>query len=142
MFLRRRAACWLLLFAAPAFAQRGARNEKPVHIKTAGELQDALSRVDKLFAAEYAQDNLASVTAGIISGPNLVWTKSYGLADLGNQVSANKDSTYRIGSITKQFTAVMLLQLVAAGKVHLADPVAKFYPEIGNISNAYAYAPP
>jgi len=114
----------------------------PAHIKTAAELAPAIARVDQLFASEYAKDNLASVTAGIISGPDLVWTKSYGLADIENKTPATKDSEYRIGSITKQFTAVMLLQLVAQGKVHLSDPVEKYYPDIRNVANAFPHAPP
>jgi CubicO group peptidase (beta-lactamase class C family) len=40
---------------------------------------------------------------------------------------------YRIGSITKPFTAVMLLQLVEARKVHLSDPVEQYFPEIRQV---------
>jgi len=52
------------------------------------------------------------------------------------------DTIYRIGSITKQFTAVMLLQSVAQGKVHLSDPVEKFYPEVKEVAGKYTAAPP
>jgi CubicO group peptidase (beta-lactamase class C family) len=131
------------LLSTPLIAQRGAQAVKaPVHIKTAQELESAIPRVDQLFAAEYAKDNLASVTVGVISGPNLVWTKSYGLADIEKKIPATKDSTYRIGSITKQVTAVMLLQLISQGKVHLSDPVEKYYPEIRQVANPYSWAPP
>jgi CubicO group peptidase (beta-lactamase class C family) len=133
---------WVLA-PAPLRAQRAGHPEKPpVHIKTAKELESAISRVDQVFASEYAIDNLASATVGVISGPDLVWAKSYGMADIENKIPATKDSTYRIGSITKQFTGVMLLQLVAQGKVHLSDPVEKYYPEIRNVTNSYSYAPP
>lgn len=131
----------LLLVAAPVAAQRPAPTA-PVRVKTTQELQLEIARVDQLFAAEEARDNIASVTVGVVSGPNLVWTKSYGLANIARKIPANSDTTYRIGSITKQFTAIMLLQLVRDGKVHLSDPVGKYYPEIKNISNAYPYAPP
>ncbi|HEV2387184.1 MAG TPA: serine hydrolase domain-containing protein [Candidatus Acidoferrales bacterium] len=131
----------LLLAALPAASQRPSP-AAPVRIKTAAELQAGIARVDQLFAAEYAKDKLASVTVGVVSGPSLVWTKSYGLANMEKKIPADKDSTYRIGSITKQFTAVMLLQLVGAGKVRLSDPVEKYYPEIRNIPNAYPSAPP
>ncbi len=147
MFKQTRAGIALLIAAAfvpaPLIAQRGAQAVKPpVHIKTATELEGAISRVNQLFAAEYAKDNLASVTVGVISGPDLVWTKSYGLADIEKKIPATRDSTYRIGSITKQFTGVMLLQLVSQGKVHLSDPVEKYYPEIRQVANPYSWAPP
>jgi CubicO group peptidase (beta-lactamase class C family) len=136
-----------LLFALASatnlcFGQRGRAETAPVHIKTSKELGPAISRVDQLLASEYAIDNLASATVGVISGPDLVWTKSYGLADVENNIPATKDSTYRIGSITKQFTGVMLLQLIDQGKVHLSDPVEKFYPEIKKVANEYLNAPP
>lgn len=147
MFRQIRARTALLvasvLVSAPLIAQRSAQAVKPpVHVKTAKELETSITRVDQLFGAEYAKDNLASVTVGVISGPDLVWTKSYGLADIEKKIPATTDSTYRIGSITKQFTAVMLLQLILQGKVHLSDPVEKYYPEIRQVANTYSWAPP
>ena len=73
---------------------------------------------------------MGSLTVGVVQGKRLVWTKSYGFADELNRTPATRDTVYRIGSITKQFTAVMLLQLVASGKVRLSDPVVEYYPEI------------
>jgi len=71
-----------------------------------------------------------------------VWTRSYGYANIGAKEPATADSVYRIGSITKQFTALMLLQLVHEGKVHLSDPVEKYFPEIHQVKNEYKSAPP
>lgn len=132
----------LVLICSTLFAQRGKPAEKPVHIKTAAELTGAIAEVDRIFAAEYAKENLASATVGVISGPDLVWTKSYGLADIARKIPATKDSSYRIGSITKQFTAIMLLQLVDQGKIHLTDPVEKYYPEIHKVANPFPWSPP
>ena len=135
-------AAALLFFPALGLAQRGRAKETPVHIKTASELSGAISRVDQIFAGEYAKDDPASLTVGVVSGPNLVWTKSYGLADIEKKIPATKDSEYRIGSITKQFTAVMLLQLADRGKVHLSDPVEIYYPEIHKVTNPDPNAAP
>jgi CubicO group peptidase (beta-lactamase class C family) len=52
------------------------------------------------------------------------------------------DSVYRIGSITKQFTALMLLQLVEDGKVHFTDSVEKFFPDINKVQGRMAWYPP
>ena len=46
----------------------------------------------------------------------LIDPKGYGLADIENGVSATAETVYRIGSITKQFTAAAVMQLVEAGK--------------------------
>lgn len=105
-------------------------------------LQAALERIDSLAAAEQAKDNVGSVTVGVVHGPHLVWTRSYGLADAEQNVRATKDTVYRIGSITKQFTAVMLLQLVQDGVVRLSDPVERYLPEVNTIGGRLAHAPP
>lgn len=105
-------------------------------------LRTAIEKIDAMAAAELAKDDLGSVTVGVVSGPNLVWTKSYGLADMEKKIPATKDSVYRIGSITKQFTGLMFLQLVQDGKVKLTDPVEKYFPDINKVQGRHANAPP
>jgi CubicO group peptidase (beta-lactamase class C family) len=106
------------------------------------DLRSALEQMDALAAAEFAKDKRGSVTIGVVSGAELVWTKSYGYADMERQIPAGKDTVYRIGSITKQFTGLMLLQLVEAGKVRLSDPVEKYFPEVNKVQGRAPNAPP
>lgn len=123
-------AAGLLLAVAPVAAQA------PAH------LQAAIDRIDAMAAAEQAKDNVGSVTVGVVHGSQLVWTRSYGLADSEKKLTANKDTVYRIGSITKQFTALMLLQLVQDGTVRLSDPVERYLPEVNAVAGRPATAPP
>jgi len=120
---------WLsLAVAAPAQAPALAAN-----------LRD---RLDALAAAELAKDGIGGATVGVVAGGALVWAKGYGLADIERNVPATADTVYRIGSITKPFTALMLLQLVEAGRLHLSDPVEKYLPEINRIEGRPSGAPP
>jgi CubicO group peptidase (beta-lactamase class C family) len=106
------------------------------------ELKPVIDQLDKL-ATELVKDpSEASFTIGLVQKSGLVWSKSYGYADVESKRPANADSVYRIGSITKQFTALMLLQLVHDGKVHLSDPVEKYFPEIHQVQGEYKNAPP
>ncbi|HKN65330.1 MAG TPA: serine hydrolase domain-containing protein [Gemmatimonadaceae bacterium] len=98
--------------------------------------------VDSLVSAEFARDSIGSITVGIISGSQLVWTRSVGYADMKARRLANRNTVYRIGSITKPFTAVMLMQLVAAGKIQLSDPVERYLPEVRQIASKSAGAAP
>jgi CubicO group peptidase (beta-lactamase class C family) len=109
---------------------------------TADALKSRIAEIDALVAAAYAKQPIGSVTVGIVSGKDLIWTKSYGDADMEKKLPADKDTIYRIGSITKMFTAVMLEQFVDAGKVHLSDPAEKYFPEIKTVQGRYADAPP
>lgn len=105
-------------------------------------LASALERVEQLAAVEFAKDPRGSVTVGVVSRDRLVWAKSYGHADVERQLMASPETVYRIGSITKQFTALMLLQLVETGKVRLSDPVSKYLPEIDRIGGRESGWPP
>lgn len=103
---------------------------------------DLLDRLDAMAAAELAKDGIGGATVGVVAGGAVVWAKGYGLADIEAKTPATAETVYRIGSITKPFTALMLLQLVEAGRVHLSDPVEKHLPEINRIQGRAPGAPP
>ncbi|HEY2377314.1 MAG TPA: serine hydrolase [Gemmatimonadaceae bacterium] len=121
----------LLAAAATLDAQALARRVEP-----------ALPGIDSLVAAEFAKDSVGSITVGVVAGGDLVWTRSYGFANRATRRLADRNTVYRIGSITKPFTAVMLMQLEQAGKVRLADPVEKFFPEIRTVGGMPVGASP
>jgi CubicO group peptidase (beta-lactamase class C family) len=99
-------------------------------------------QIDELAATQFFRSRMGSLTVGVVSGDKLVWTKSYGNAESPASLTANQDTEYRIGSITKMFTATILEQLVEAGKLQLSDPVEKYFPEVNTIPNRYKDASP
>ena len=99
-------------------------------------------KLDALISAEFAKDGVGAATVGVVKGRSLAWSKSYGVGDIESGTPATADTVYRIGSITKPFTAVMLLQLVERGSVKLSDPVERYLPDINKIGGRVAGAPP
>jgi len=59
-----------------------------------------------------------------------IFRKGYGTADLELGVPVEPDMVFRLGSITKQFTAVAVLMLAARGKLSLEDPITKYLPNV------------
>ncbi len=59
----------------------------------------------------------------------VVFRKGYGMANLELGVAIEPDMIFRIGSITKQFTAVSILMLMEQGKLSLSDEITKFLPD-------------
>ena len=55
--------------------------------------------------------------------------KGYGMADREWNVANTTDGKFRIGSVTKQFTAACILQLIESGRLSLDDKLSKFYPD-------------
>jgi CubicO group peptidase (beta-lactamase class C family) len=120
----------------------GDRTARRIFRPTAEGLRPRFAEIDAMAQADFAKRPVGSVTVGVVLGPQLIWTKSYGQADMEKKIAADRDTIYRIGSITKMFTALMLDQLAEAGKVHLSDPAEKYFPELKEVKDRYAGAPP
>ena len=69
-------------------------------------------------------------TAIVVRKGQVIYKKAIGMADLELNVPLQPDMIFRIGSITKQFTAVAILQLAEQGKLSLQDDIKKYMPEL------------
>jgi len=65
----------------------------------------------------------------VARGDDIVFSKAYGSANLEWNVPNTVDTKFRIGSITKQFTAAAVLLLAERGKLKLDDPIKTYYPD-------------
>lgn len=72
---------------------------------------------------------LADVSIAIAREGRTVVAKGYGLADLGQRQAATAQTVYRIGSLTKQFTAAAVLKLAEDGRLSLDDELVEFLPD-------------
>jgi CubicO group peptidase (beta-lactamase class C family) len=59
----------------------------------------------------------------------IIYEKAFGLANLELQVAMQPGMVFRIGSITKQYTAIAILQLIEQGKISLTDLIQKYIPD-------------
>ena len=58
----------------------------------------------------------------------ILLAKGYGMANLEHEIPNKANTKFRLGSITKQFTAVAILQLQEQGKLNVQDPIGKYVP--------------
>lgn len=72
------------------------------------------------------------VSVAIHRNGESLYTNAIGWSDLEKGQLANTETVYRIGSISKTFTAVLVLQQVEAGKLRLDQPLADFFPDFQN----------
>ena len=105
-------------------------------------LDAALAEAEAYAAAEFDKDPIGSLVVGVVDAGRLAWTKSWGYANTETRQPATDATYYRIGSITKQFTALALLQLAERGKLRLSDPLVKHVPEFAQVKSPYPDAPP
>ncbi len=88
-----------------------------------------LARVDSAVSAHMETNRNVGVSIAIEHRGELLVAKGYGSADLESSTPATAETVYRIGSVTKQMTAALILQLVEQGKIRLDDELTKFLPD-------------
>lgn len=89
------------------------------------------AKLDNYFNALEQNDKfMGSVT--VSKNGEIIYTKSIGFADVENNVKATENSKYRIGSISKTFTTVLILKAVEENKLNLDQTIDKWFPEVIN----------
>jgi D-alanyl-D-alanine carboxypeptidase len=96
-----------------------------------GQTNEAgFKKLDGYFADLIAKKRSPAISVAVVEKGHVVYSKGFGLANLEQDVEANASTVYRIGSITKQFTATMIMQLVQEGKLSIDDSIEKVLPEM------------
>ncbi|MDB5158962.1 MAG: hypothetical protein JWR50_3669 [Mucilaginibacter sp.] len=92
---------------------------------------EVISKFSNRLKNDIAWDDLnGSISVAITKGNKVIWANAFGYADKDRNILADTGSNYRIGSITKTFTATLLMLLVEDKKISLDDDVEKYVPEV------------
>ena len=104
--------------------------------KTSFALALTLSAVLALVAADDAtiaslmqSSHVVGASVAIVRDSNVVSLRGYGLRNVAAHAAADADTQYETGSLTREFTAAAIVQLVEAGKINLDAPVARYLPQ-------------
>jgi CubicO group peptidase (beta-lactamase class C family) len=84
--------------------------------------------IDAAAADVLKATGVPSASVAVVQGGKVAYVKAYGMARLNPATAAEPGMRYSIGSVSKQFTAAVVLLLVQDGKLKLDDPVGKYLP--------------
>src|SRR5690348_1138494 len=90
--------------------------------------QFKVDKLDKLMGA-YSEYGIFSGSVLVADKGKVIYKKAFGMADIEWNVANQTDTKHRLGSITKQFTAMLIMQLVEQGKLKLNVPISTYLPE-------------
>ena len=115
-------------------ASSGASNVEPVLSAEASpqqvEFSDArLDALDQRMKQFVLDGQLFGIHTRLVQGGEILSETTFGLRDVIDKKPVEKDTIYRIYSMTKPITGVAMMQLYEQGKWKLDDPVTKFVPE-------------
>ena len=104
-------------------------------------VKDLAPALQKLIEEYAIARKIPGIAYGIVVDDSLVIASATGLINLDTKLSASKNSSFRIASMTKSFTAMAILKLRDEGKLSLNDPVANYIPEMANLNYLTSDAP-
>jgi len=88
-----------------------------------------IEAIDELAHQALHDDSLAGISIAVAKVSEILHAQGYGYANLEHNIPASPTTVYRIGSVTKQFTAAAILQLMESGKINLDDDMRIYLPE-------------
>lgn len=119
----------LLLAANTAWAQFAESDP----LDSTGFVQERLGKIDAVINAEIASGKIPGAVALVARNGKIAYFKSFGFADIDAQTPMQKDSIFRLASMTKAITSVGAMILYERGLFQLNDPVSKYIPEFTNM---------
>lgn len=90
---------------------------------TENPVETTLETIDERVAEMMNKHLLTGLGLGIVRDGEVIFAKGYGLANLASKQPVTPDTTFRIASISKTFTAIGVMQLVEQGLIKLDDPI-------------------
>jgi CubicO group peptidase (beta-lactamase class C family)/D-alanyl-D-alanine dipeptidase len=78
---------------------------------------------------EMADKGLPAISIALVNGQRIVWAQGFGYADPEQKIAATAQTEYRVGSVSKLFTDLAVMQLVERGKLNLDAPITSYLPD-------------
>ena len=104
-------------------------------------LEDALRAADVVADTFLVGKHIPGVAYGVVVGDELVHSRGIGTIRVGEDVSPDADSVFRIASMTKSFTAATIISLRDEGLLALDDPIPRYVPELAGLQAPTRDAP-
>jgi CubicO group peptidase (beta-lactamase class C family)/D-alanyl-D-alanine dipeptidase len=120
---------WLCFALALLGSPRAIRAADAEAIGPQAGYEAVVDRLQRLIRHEIEDKGMPAVSIALVDGQQIVWAAGFGWADRQQQVPASAATVYRVGSVSKLFTDVAVMQLVERGELDLDAPVTNYLPE-------------
>lgn len=140
---KRNRLAWQLLLAIAVTALFGfallpgqsisAGNARPgetaaLNVEPRRDYSAVAAMLEKFIEREMSVKDLPAVSIALVDDQQVVWASGFGFADPTAKIPATAETIYRVGSVSKLFTDIAVMQLVEQGKLELDAPVTRYLP--------------
>ena len=119
-----------LLLIAVLFSVNGIIHAQP------SLTSNTIAKIDSFLHGVYI-DTLPGASIAVLQNNSIAFEKSYGVSNIHSTSKITSNTNFNIASLTKQFTAMAILQLATGGKLSLDDKLSRFFPDMDQrVANA------
>ena len=94
----------------------------------AANYRAVVARLQPFIEHEMRSKELPAISIALVDDQKVVWSQGFGFANPEDSVRATAKTIYRVGSVSKLFTDIAVMQLVEQGKLDLDAPVSRYVP--------------
>jgi len=117
------AAISTLLFGLAAHA------EDQSNVPARRDYASVATSLESMIRQEMDDKQLPAFSIALVDGNQIVWAQGFGYQDPDKKIPATAHTVYRVGSVSKLFTDIGIMQMVEAGKINLDAPVSQYVPD-------------
>jgi CubicO group peptidase (beta-lactamase class C family)/D-alanyl-D-alanine dipeptidase len=93
------------------------------------EYANAAAALEAWIGREVQAKQIPALSIALVDDQAVVWARGFGFQDTDKKMPATADTLYRVGSVSKPFTSLLIMLLVEMGLVDLDAPVNRYLPE-------------
>jgi CubicO group peptidase (beta-lactamase class C family) len=124
----------LLTALSLIFACKNKENTKNAALEFEVEENDKTQRLDSVYSAHFERNEFNGNILVAEKG-KIIFQKSFGIANEETNEKLNIHTSFELASVSKQFTAMGIVQLQKEGKLFYDDPISKYIPELKSYKN-------
>ncbi len=121
-----------LLLSSFAFSIKSPRTAHASSVQSAApprkDYAPAIEMLSRFTEREMADKELPALSIALVDDQQIVWSKGFGVANSKDKIPVTDETIYRVGSVSKLFTDIAVMQLVEQGKIDLDAPVTRYVP--------------
>jgi CubicO group peptidase (beta-lactamase class C family)/D-alanyl-D-alanine dipeptidase len=116
------------IFAAAVTACIIAASARAQNVAPAPGYNEIAAQLSSRIEHEMADKHLPAISIALVDDQKIVWAQGFGYEDATKTQSATAHTVYRVGSISKLFTDIAVMQLVERGQLDLDAPITQYLP--------------
>ncbi|MGH7467218.1 MAG: serine hydrolase [Longimicrobiales bacterium] len=120
--LRSRFRCLALALALPASV--GAQATIPVDAR----YRTAAADLEQFIQEQLREHGIPAISIALVDDQRVVWARGFGYQKLRDSIPATAETVHRVGSVSKLFTDIGVMQLVERGQLSLDVPIQRYLP--------------